>query len=59
VRTRIPVWLLEHARRLGVTEQALLNAYLSLRAEDLVNAWYYVHSHVEQINAQIRDNEAA
>ena len=59
VRTRIPVWLLEQARRSGVTEQALLAAYPSLRAEDLVNAWAYARSHAEEIEAQIRDNEAA
>jgi uncharacterized protein (DUF433 family) len=41
VRTRIPVWLLDQARRLGSSEQALLDAYQSLRAEDLVNAWAY------------------
>ena len=34
VRTRIPVWTLEQARRQGVTEQVLLAAYPSLRAED-------------------------
>jgi len=39
VRTRIPVWLLEQARRLGTSEQGLLAAYPNLRAEDLVNAW--------------------
>jgi uncharacterized protein (DUF433 family) len=38
VRTRIPVWLLESARRGGVTEQVLLATYPTLRAEDLVNA---------------------
>ena len=59
VRTRIPVWLLEQGRRLGMTEQALLAAYPSLRAEDLVNAWAYARSHVPEIEAQIRDNEAA
>jgi len=59
VRTRIPVWLLEQARRLGVTEQALLASYPSLRAEDLVNAWYYARSHSAEIEAQMRDNEAA
>src|SRR5712692_5552758 len=59
VRTRIPVWLLEQARRLGATEQALLTAYPSLRAEDLVNAWAYVRSHPADIQAQIRDNETA
>jgi uncharacterized protein (DUF433 family) len=59
VRTRIPVWLLEQARRLGVSEQALLAAYPTLRAEDLVNAWAYVRSHTAEINAQISENEAA
>ena len=39
VRTRIPVWLLDQARRLGASEEALLAAYPHLRAEDLVNAW--------------------
>jgi uncharacterized protein (DUF433 family) len=58
VRTRIPVWLLEQARRLGTSEQALLAAYPSLRAEDLVNAWAYVRSHKPEIEAQIRDNES-
>jgi uncharacterized protein (DUF433 family) len=59
VRTRIPVWLLEHARRLGVDEQSLLAAYPTLRAEDLVNAWAYVGSHSAEIDTQIRENEAA
>ena len=59
VRTRIPVWLLEQARRLGSSEQALLAAYPSLRAEDLVNAWAYARAHALDIDAQIRGNEAA
>jgi uncharacterized protein (DUF433 family) len=42
VRTRIPVWLLEQARRLGTSEAALLQAYPTLRAQDLANAWNYV-----------------
>jgi uncharacterized protein (DUF433 family) len=58
VRTRIPVWLLEQARRLGLSEQALLAAYPSLRAEDLVNAWAYARAHAAEIEAQIRENEA-
>ena len=45
VRTRISVWLLEQARRLGTSEQELLEDYPSLRAEDLVNAWAYVRIH--------------
>lgn len=59
VRTRIPVWLLEHARRLGSSEADLLRSYPAPRAEDLANAWAYVRSHREQISAQIREHEAA
>jgi uncharacterized protein (DUF433 family) len=61
VRTRIPVWLLEDARRSGVTEQFLLAAYPTRRAEDLVrvNARNYARSHATEIDLQIRDNETA
>jgi uncharacterized protein (DUF433 family) len=59
VRTRIPVWLLEHARRLGTSEAELLRSYPTLRAADLVNAWNYVHKNPEEIERQIRDNEEA
>lgn len=59
VRTRIPVWVLEQARRLGTREAELLRAFPALRAEDLVNAWAYVRAHREEIEQQIRDNEAA
>jgi uncharacterized protein (DUF433 family) len=59
VRTRIPVWMLEQSRRLGISESELLRAYPMLRAEDLANAWAYVRSHRDEITQQIRDNEAA
>jgi uncharacterized protein (DUF433 family) len=59
VRTRIPVWLLEQARRLGTSEQELLTAYPTLRAEDLVNAWAYARAHLSEIEAQIYANENA
>jgi len=59
VRTRIPVWTLEQARRLGVSEENLLREYPVLRAEDLANAWAYVRSHPTEIEDQIRDNESA
>jgi uncharacterized protein (DUF433 family) len=57
VRTRIPIWVLEQARRLGATEAQLLSAYPTLRAADLVNAWNYVRDHLVQIEADIRTNE--
>ena len=59
VRTRIPIWLLEQARRMGTSEQELLAAYPSLRAEDLVNAWAFSRAHAVEIDAQIRENETA
>ncbi len=59
VRTRIPVWLLEQARRLGTTEAELLRSYPTLSAEDLANAWSYVRAHRAEIDQQIAENEAA
>ena len=58
VRTRIPVWLLEQARRLGTSESDLLKAYPTLRAEDFANAWAYVGSHREEIERQMAENES-
>jgi uncharacterized protein (DUF433 family) len=59
VRTRVPVWVLEQARRLGSTEADLLRLYPGLRAEDLASAWVDVHSHQDEIDRQIRNNESA
>jgi uncharacterized protein (DUF433 family) len=59
VRTRIPVWVLEQARRLGVSEAELLNSYPTLRAEDLANAWSYVRAHGDEISRQMNQSEAA
>ena len=58
VRTRIPIWVLENYRRLGATDADLLRAYPTLRAEDVANAWAYVRSHRDEIEQQIRENEA-
>ena len=59
VRTRIPIWIFEQSRRLGVSEEDLLRSYPALRAEDLASAWAYVRSHRSEIEGQIRDNEGA
>jgi uncharacterized protein (DUF433 family) len=59
VRTRIPVWILEQARRLGTSEAELLHAYPTLRAADLVNAWNYVSLHRAEIDRNIQENESA
>jgi len=55
--TRIPVWLIEQARRFGKSEAELLQMYPSLRAADLANAWAYVRLHPEEIERQISENE--
>ena len=57
VRTRIPVWVLEQARRLGTSEAELLGIYPTLRAEDIIHAWAYVRARRDEIEQQIRDNE--
>ena len=59
VRTRIPVWTLVQARRLGVTEADILKAYPVLNAEDLAEAWSYARTHREEIDCQIAANEQA
>jgi uncharacterized protein (DUF433 family) len=57
--TRIPVWVLEQARRLGTSEADLLRDFAGLRAADLVNAWSYVAMHRAEIEEQIAANEYA
>lgn len=57
--TRISVWLLVRARRLGTSAAEILQAYPSLRTEDLMSAWAYHRDHPEEIERQIRDNEVA
>lgn len=57
-QTRIPVWLLEQARRQGASEIDLLRNYPQLSAGDLANAWNYVKSHQTEIEEAISANEA-
>ena len=57
VRTRIPVWVLVQAHKMGASEIDLLKAYPYLRAEDLANAWAYYRSHRREIDDLIAANE--
>ena len=59
VRTRIPVWILVQARRLGASEADLLRSYPTLRAEDLANTWAYYRANRDEIELQIQENEEA
>ncbi len=56
--TRIPVWVLYRARQLNLSEADLLRSYPGLTAEDLVNAWDYVALNRDEVELQIRENEA-
>ncbi|MDY6806043.1 MAG: DUF433 domain-containing protein [Cyanobacteriota bacterium] len=57
--TRIPVWLLVNARRLGISEGQLLYDYPTLSATDLVNAWVYANAYPEEIETAILEQEEA
>ena len=57
MRTRIPIWVLIQARKLGMGDAEILKSHPSLRAEDLVSAWAYYRGHREEIDAQIKENE--
>jgi uncharacterized protein (DUF433 family) len=57
--TRIPVWLLEQARRLGSSQSELLSAYPTLNPDNLSDAWAYAQLHPEEIDKQIMQNEEA
>lgn len=59
VRTRIPVWILEQMRRLGVSEADILRSYPTLRAGDLVHAWAWVERNRGEIDRLIQENEDA
>ncbi len=56
-RTRIPIWLLVQAHRLGSSEADILRSYPTLRAEDVANAWAYYRAHRADIEHQIQENE--
>lgn len=57
--TRIPVWVLVHARTLGNSEAELLENYPSLTATDLTNAWTYAAAYPEEIAQAIQENAIA
>jgi uncharacterized protein (DUF433 family) len=58
-RTRIAVWMLVNARRLGISDEQLLHDYPGLTQEDLNAAWAYHAAHPEEIETSIRENEEA
>jgi uncharacterized protein (DUF433 family) len=58
--TRVAVWLLVEAQKIGIREAQLLQDYPHITAADLVNAWAYADAHPEEIAVAIRiNNEVA
>ena len=55
--TRIPVWVLDNCRRLGMPDAQILSTYPSLTPPDLEAAWDYVAANREEIEQAIRENE--
>jgi len=56
VRTRIPVWSLVEYKRLGLSDEALLENFPSLRKPDLINAWNYYATNQEEIDREVAEN---
>lgn len=56
--TRITVWGLVEARRIGYSEADLLTSYPSLTATDLAHAWTYAAVAVDEIETEIQANNA-
>lgn len=57
--TRIPIWVLVNAKRIGYNEADLLKNYPNLSAQDLINAWAYAEVFSEEIEFDIKENEEA
>lgn len=55
--SRIPVWCVVNYRRLGATDEVILQAYPTLTPADLEAAFAYAAAHAEEIASAIRENE--
>jgi len=58
-KTRIPVWGLVSLRYQGASDARILEGYPQLTAADLVNAWVYAEAYPEEIEAALREEDAA
>jgi uncharacterized protein (DUF433 family) len=58
--TRVPVWSLVQARRLGATDEQLQTYFVTpLSPADVQAAWRYYEQHPEEIDQAIRQQEEA
>jgi uncharacterized protein (DUF433 family) len=58
-RTRISVWILVQARKLGISDAQLLSDYPGLTSDDLDAAWDYYREHPVEIERAIWLNDTA
>ena len=56
--TRMPVWVLEEARRGQHTAKDVAAWYCGITVEDVRAAWLYAREHRAEINRDIADNLA-
>ncbi|MBC7855345.1 MAG: DUF433 domain-containing protein [Pirellulaceae bacterium] len=56
--TRITVWGLVNSRRLGATDEQILENIVGLTPADIQAAQDYYAEHTAEIDEDIRDNEA-
>jgi uncharacterized protein (DUF433 family) len=56
--TRIPVWSLVQAQKMGASDLEILEAYPDLTPADLINAWFYAETLPTEIDRAIALNEA-
>lgn len=58
--TRIPVWSMVNARRLGASDDDLLRYFVTpLTPADVQAAWAYFDKNPDEIEGDIRENEEA
>jgi uncharacterized protein (DUF433 family) len=55
--TRIPVWVLERSRQLGISIDDILEDFPSISWKQLLDAWQYAEENRAEIDKQIRENE--
>lgn len=56
--SRITVWGLVNYRRLGASDETVLESIAGLTPDDLRTAWDYYRENKAEIDADIRENEA-
>ncbi|MBH8551319.1 DUF433 domain-containing protein [Nostocaceae cyanobacterium CENA357] len=57
--TRIPIWVLVEAHRLGYSDADILTSYPTITVTDLANAWVYAKAYPDEIEEAIKRNQVA